>query len=84
MPAVIGIFDVVGTTLSGRLSDRFDNRLLFIIFYGLDWVATVPPTVRLAADTFGKARVDVMFGWIFAEHQLGSATVAFGAGVLRT
>ena len=47
---------------------------LFAVFYGLDWVATVPPTVRLAADAFGPERANVTFGWIFAAHQLGAAT----------
>ena len=56
---------------------------LFAVFYGLDWVATVPPTVRLAADSFGE-RANVTFGWIFAAHQLGAACAAFGAGAART
>jgi len=56
---------------------------LFAVFYGLDWVATVPPTVRLAADSFGE-RANITFGWIFAAHQLGAATAAFGAGAART
>lgn len=112
MLAVIGVFDLIGTTCSGWLSDRIDNRWLlcwyyglrglsllflpyalgsanlalaaFIVFYGLDWVATVPPTVRLAADSFGKENVGVVYGWISASHQLGAATAAFGAGALRT
>ena len=54
------------------------------IFYGLDWVATVPPTARLAADAFGKERVGIMFGWIVAAHQLGAATAAWGAGAVRS
>ena len=57
---------------------------LFAVFYGLDWVATVPPTVRLATDRFGRARANLTFGWIFAGHQLGAATAAFGAGATRT
>ena len=57
---------------------------LFAVFYGLDWVATVPPTVRLAADGFGPERANVTFGWIFAAHQLGAACAAFGAGAART
>jgi sugar phosphate permease len=57
---------------------------LFAVFYGLDWVATVPPTVRLAADALGLERVNVTFGWIFAAHQLGAACAAFGAGEART
>jgi sugar phosphate permease len=110
--AMMGIFDLVGTTLSGWLSDRYDNRYLlawyyglrglsllwlpfaldlsffglslFAVFYGLDWIATVPPTVRLATNTFGKEKAPMMFGWIFTGHQLGAAVAAFGAGVLRT
>jgi sugar phosphate permease len=110
--AAMGVFDLIGTTASGWLSDRFDNRYLlfwyyglrglsliylpyaldlsfyglsvFAIFYGLDWIATVPPTVRLAANAFGKEQVGVMFGWIAAAHQLGAATAAAGAGAIRT
>ncbi len=55
----------------------------FAIFYGLDWVATVPPTVKLAADRFGE-RANLVFGWVFAGHQLGAAFAAFGAGYVRT
>jgi sugar phosphate permease len=62
----------------------FYGLSLFSIFYGLDWVATVPPTVRLTADAFGRERVGVIFGWIFTGHQLGAATAAFGAGLIRT
>ncbi|HZR41258.1 MAG TPA: MFS transporter, partial [Ktedonobacteraceae bacterium] len=112
MLALIGVFDLIGTTVSGWLSDRLNNRwllcwyyglrglsllllpyalgssylslIVFIVFYGLDWVATVPPTSRLTADLFGKENVGVVFGWIVAAHQLGAATAAFSAGVLRT
>ena len=86
--AAIGVFDIIGTTFSGWLTDRYDPRLLlfwyyglrglsllalhsvlgspslgllaFIVFYGLDWVATVPPTVALTADAFGRERVGIM------------------------
>lgn len=112
MLALIGIFDLIGTTVSGWLSDRVDARwllcwyyglrglsllllpyalgstylllLVFIVFYGLDWVATVPPTSRLAADIFGKQQVGIVYGWIFAAHQFGAATAAYAAGALRT
>ncbi len=57
---------------------------LFAVFYGLDWIATVPPTVRLTANVFGRENGPLMFGWIVAAHQLGAATAAFGAGALRT
>jgi MFS family permease len=55
---------------------------VFIIFYGLDWVATVPPTIALCRSYFG-ANTPVVFGWVFASHQLGAAVAAFGAGYLR-
>ena len=56
---------------------------MFVVFYGLDWVATVPPTVALTADIFGRERVGVVFAWIFAAHQLGAAAAALGAGLIR-
>jgi sugar phosphate permease len=109
--AMMGAFDLVGTIASGWLSDRYDNRKLlfmyyglrglsllwlpyseftlyglsvFAMFYGLDWIATVPPTVRLTAATFGKEKAGMVFGWIFAAHQLGAAVAAYGAGRVRT
>ena len=109
--SMMGVFDLVGTTLSGYLSDRYDNRKLlfwyyglrglslfwlpfstftlyglslFALFYGLDWIATVPPTVKLAAQQFGKERAGLIFGWVFAAHQLGAAVAAYGAGLTRT
>jgi len=57
---------------------------LFAMFYGLDWIATVPPTVRLTAQTFGTEKVGLVFGWIFASHQIGAAVAAWGAGLSRT
>jgi sugar phosphate permease len=57
---------------------------LFAMFYGLDWIATVPPTVKLAGAAFGKEKAGMVFGWIFAAHQLGAAVAAFGAGRART
>jgi predicted MFS family arabinose efflux permease len=62
----------------------FYGLSLFAMFYGLDWIATVPPTVRLTAQRFGPERSNLVFGWIFAGHQLGAATAAFGAGMSRT
>ena len=62
----------------------FYGLSLFALFYGLDWIATVPPTVRLTAAKFGPERAGLVFGWIFAGHQLGAATAAFGAGLSRT
>ncbi len=62
----------------------FYGLSLFAMFYGLDWIATVPPTVRLTAQRFGTERANLVFGWIFAGHQIGAATAAFGAGLSRT
>ncbi len=109
--ALIGFFDIVGTTCSGWLTDRYDPRLLlfwfyglrglsllmlhsvlgapnvgllvFVVFYGLDWVATVPPTVALCADAFGRERAGLVFAWVFASHQIGAAVAALGAGIIR-
>ena len=108
--AMMGIFDLIGTTASGWLTDRYDPRKLlfvyyglrglslmvlpftsfdivslsvFAVFYGLDWIATVPPTVRLANEAFGDEDGPIVFGWIAAGHQIGAATAAFGAGVWR-
>lgn len=57
---------------------------LFAVFYGLDWIATVPPTVRLTAERFGRERANLVFGWVFAGHQIGAACAAFGAGYARS
>jgi sugar phosphate permease len=57
---------------------------IFAMFYGLDWIATVPPTVKLAGATFGKERAGMVFGWVFAAHQVGAAVAAYGAGLTRT
>ncbi|MBN8891593.1 MAG: MFS transporter [Rhodospirillales bacterium 70-18] len=56
---------------------------IFAVFYGLDWIATVPPTVRLTAQGFGRERAALVFGWVFTAHQLGAATAAFGGGLSR-
>lgn len=110
--AMMGVFDLVGTTASGWLSDRRDSRWLlfwyyglrglsllflpyafqlsegalavFAIFYGLDWIATVPPTLKLTTDVFGRQDAPVAFGWIFAGHQIGASFGALGAGIIRT
>ena len=108
--ALMGIFDLIGTTASGWLTDRYDPRKLlfvyyglrglslmvlpftdfsllalgiFAVFYGLDWIATVPPTVRLANEAFGDRDGPIVFGWIAAGHQAGAATAAVTAGVIR-
>jgi predicted MFS family arabinose efflux permease len=65
-------------------SFSIESMSMFAMFYGLDWIATVPPTVRLAASTFGPARAGVAFGWIFAAHQIGAAVAAYGGGLSRT
>ena len=57
---------------------------VFAVFYGLDWVATVPPTVKLTAQRFGAEKAGLVFGWVFAGHQLGAASAAFTAGAVRT
>ena len=66
------------------LGSNFFGLIVFIVFYGLDWVATVPPTVALATQVFGKQKGPVIFGWVFASHQFGAAFAAFGAGAIRT
>ncbi|MET0363693.1 MAG: MFS transporter, partial [Sphingobium sp.] len=64
-------------------SFSFYELSIFAIFYGLDWVATVPPTVKITADRFGD-RANLVFGWVFAGHQLGAAFAAWGGGFSRT
>ncbi|WP_314612175.1 MFS transporter [Streptomyces stackebrandtii] len=56
--------------------------LFFIVFYGLDWVATVPPTIALCREHYGEDSA-IVFGWVLASHQVGAALVAFGGGVAR-
>ena len=62
----------------------FYGLSIFATFYGLDWIATVPPTVKLCAERFGRERANLIFGWVFAAHQLGAAFAAYGAGLSRT
>jgi len=57
---------------------------IFTVFYGLDWIATVPPTVRLATEAFGAADAPIVYGWVMASHQVGAGAAALGAGILRT
>ncbi len=110
--AMMGLFDILGTTASGWLTDRYSSRHLlfgyytlrglsllvlpatllsggaslglFAVFYGLDWIATVPPTVKLTTEAFGRENTGVVYGWIGASHQLGASMAAFGAGAIRT
>jgi predicted MFS family arabinose efflux permease len=56
----------------------------FAVFYGLDWIATVPPTVRLCGEVFGRERASIVFGWVVASHQVGAAFAAFMAGWTRS
>jgi len=109
--AATGVFSFLGGTLSGWLSDRWDNRLLlawyyglrglsllylpfafdmsvyglslFSIFYGLDWIAGVPPTVRLLSRVVGTERTGIMVAWITVIHQMGGALAAYVGGLLR-
>ncbi len=59
------------------------STLVFIIFYGLDWVATVPPTIVLCRTILGPERATVIYGWVFAAHQIGGSVAALGAALLR-
>jgi sugar phosphate permease len=110
--AVVGIFDFVGTILSGWLTDRVNPIILlvfyyglrglalftvpfvlgpqveppllfFIVFYGLDWIATVPPTIELCRKYFGRAQSPSVYGWVFASHMVGAAIAATFAGAIR-
>jgi predicted MFS family arabinose efflux permease len=108
--ATMGVFNFIGTTSSGWLADKFDNRMLlfmyyglrglslfylpfsfidfytmtlFAVFYGLDWFATVSPTVRMLGNTFGREKAPLVYGWVFTAHQLGGASAAVVAGLLR-
>jgi MFS family permease len=109
--AIMGLFDLLGTTASGWLTDRVEPKKLlfayyglrglsliylpfahftffglslFAVFYGLDWIATVPPTLALANRAFGTHKAPILFGWISASHQIGAATAALFAGMSRT
>jgi MFS family permease len=110
--AVVGMFDFVGTILSGYLTDKVDSVILlvfyyglrglalltvpfvlgpnveppllfFIVFYGLDWIATVPPTVELCRKHFGLQKSPMVYGWVFASHMVGAAIAASFAGAIR-
>jgi sugar phosphate permease len=64
-------------------ADDLTKLALFGVVYGLDWIATVPPTAGLASELFGKRSGPILFGWIFFGHQVGAALAAYGAGVFR-
>ena len=55
-----------------------------MVVYGLDWVATVPRTIALCAEVAGPERTSVVFGWVFASHQIGAAVAAYLAGLTRS
>jgi predicted MFS family arabinose efflux permease len=109
--ASLGIFSLIGATISGWLTDRYNPRILlfwifglrglslmvlpytsfdtfsltvFAVFYGLDWIAVMPPIFALVNEVFGKKAAPVIMSWIFATHQIGGALAAVGAGVVRT
>ncbi|MSZ76958.1 MAG: MFS transporter [Actinobacteria bacterium] len=63
--------------------DVHPSLFFFIVFYGLDWVATVPPTVALCREHFGVERAGVVFGWVFASHMVGAGVAASYAGWIR-
>src|SRR3954471_15690405 len=69
--------------LSHALQARSYTLVLFVAFYGLDLIATVPPTVALTARRFGAERSGIVFGWVFTFHQIGGAVAAFAAGLVR-
>ncbi|CAB4618330.1 unannotated protein [freshwater metagenome] len=110
--ALVGIFDFVGTILSGWLTDRINPiwllmfyyglrglalftvpfvlgptvelpLMFFVIFYGLDWIATVPPTIELCRKYFGLNQSPTVYGWVFAAHMVGAAIAASFAGLIR-
>lgn len=61
----------------------FYGMSIFAVFYGLDWIATIPPTIRITTSCFGQERAAIMYGWLLVLHQIGGATAAFAAGALR-
>lgn len=107
--ALMGAMNIVGSLISGVLTERFDNRkllatyygfravslaalpfiyemhsmLLFTIIYGFDWVATVPPTVNLTAQRFGRKSLGSIYGWIYCSHMLGAGIASFAGGFFR-
>ena len=107
--AFMGGMNIVGTTISGWLTDRFDNRkllatyygmraislvalpfiydmqnmLIFALVYGLDWVATVPPTVNLVAQRYGRKSLGSIYGWIYCSHMIGAGIASYAGGFFR-
>ncbi len=108
--ASLGLFSLVGSSVSGWLTDRYNPRVIlfwvyglrglslivlpflpfntlslsaFAVLYGLDWVATGPPTFALTNEVFGERDAPVIISWIYAGHQIGGAMAALGAGSVR-
>lgn len=107
--ALMGAMNIVGSLISGALTERYDNRrllatyygfravslaalpfiyemqsmLLFTIVYGFDWVATVPPTVNLTAQRFGRSSIGSIYGWIYFGHMVGAGIASFAGGFFR-
>ena len=69
--------------LDPALAGGGGGLMAFMVFYGLDWVATVPPTIALCVQSFGRVRGPLVYGWVFAGHQVGGALAAWGAGWLH-
>jgi len=59
------------------------STLVFVIFYGLDWVATVPPTIVLCRTVLTPERGTIVYGWVFACHQIGASVAALGAAIIH-
>lgn len=77
--AARGILWIAGLSLlflPYALAGAAPSLVLFAVWYGLDWIATVPPTLRLANEAFGRTRAPIVFGWIAGGHQLGAASIA--------
>lgn len=107
--ALMGAMNIVGSLISGTLTERFDNRkllmvyygfravsltalpfiyemqsmLIFTLVYGFDWVATVPPTVNLTAQRFGRRSIGSIYGWIYCSHMIGAGIASFAGGFFR-
>jgi sugar phosphate permease len=108
--ASLGLFSLVGSSVSGWLTDRYNPRVIlfwvyglrglslivlpflpfntlslsaFAVLYGLDWVATGPPTFALTNEVFGERDAPVIISWVYAGHQIGGALAALGAGSVR-
>jgi len=108
--ASLGVFNLLGSTASGWLTDRMNPRMLmfwlfvvrglslfvlpltnfdivslsiFTVFYGLNWIAIVPPMFAVINEVFGRKAAPVIISWVFAGHQIGGALAAYGAGAVR-